>query len=109
MPRWLEQANAARQATPAGMASPQPNTSTAITVQAIGVLAAAAKTETYPTAAPVTGSMPRAGEIAAPVVAPMTNRGVTSPPTNPAPSDSAVNATLAVGIHRDVSWPARAS
>ena len=64
-------------------------------VQASGVLAAPANTATNPSAASIgTGTSSRPASVA-PSVVPMTNRGVTSPPTKPDPNVTAVNASLA--------------
>ena len=54
-----------------------------MTAAAIGVLAAAARTETKPNAAMTPGSSPAAWARATPLVAPMKNSGVTMPPLPP--------------------------
>src|SRR3954463_16142628 len=104
MPRPPEQAYDAKQPIARGIASAVPNSSTPITVQAIGVLVAPANAPTNPTAAPTAGSSPMAGARADPAVAPTTNSGVTSPPTKPVPRHTAVKTILRTGTVHDV-WP----
>lgn len=68
-----------------------PNSSAAITQQAKGVLAAPANTETNPIAARSPTGKGISPASALPNVAPMKNKGVTSPPLKPVPMVTAVN------------------
>merc|ERR1711865_176565 len=63
-------------------------------VHAIGVFAAAENTETRPRAAKSWTSWPKKTPTQLPSAAPMKNRGVTSPPLKPAPSDTVVRNSL---------------
>src|SRR5215213_4507235 len=94
MPRWLEHTYDSTHATATGTIGPLPNSSTAITVQAIGVLVAPANTATKPIAANSGVGACSAQPSVAPSVAPITNSGVTSPPWNPDPSVTAVNSSF---------------
>src|SRR5450432_482122 len=77
-----------------GTIGPAPNSSIPMIVQAIGVLVAPANTATNPIAANSGTGAPTARPNAAPDVAPMTNRGVTSPPWNPDPRVTDVKSSL---------------
>src|SRR5690606_16102188 len=72
----------------------QPNSSIAITVQAIGVLVHPANTETKPAAASRASGRGTNGANALPKVAPIKNKGVTSPPLKPALKVNTVNPIL---------------
>ena len=61
-----------------------------MTAAAMGVLAAAARTETKPNAAITPGSRPAACARATPLVAPMKKSGVTMPPLPPVSRVTAV-------------------
>lgn len=69
----------------------QPKSSMAMILQAIGVFVHPAKTATNPVAASKAKGNGRSSASALPRVAPIKNRGVTSPPLKPALSVMAVN------------------
>src|SRR5262245_3896279 len=94
MPRWLEHTYDTTHAIATGTIGPAPKSSTAITVQAMGVFVAPAKTATKPIAANSGLGACSAQASVEPSVAPMTNSGVTSPPWNPDPSVTAVNSNF---------------
>src|SRR5438093_5022561 len=87
-----------RNAVPAHSAAYTPrsvgSSSIPITAAAIGVLAAAASTETNPKAANTLDGRPAAADSAAPLVAPMKKIGVTMPPLPPVSSVTAVATIL---------------
>ena len=87
--------------------APDPNISTPMIVQASGVFAAPANTATNPSAASRAGGTPSGPASAAPRVAPITNSGVTSPPTNPEPRVTAVNRSLRANAQVGTGAPAR--
>src|SRR4051812_17451679 len=94
MPRCALTVYDATHAIANGTAAAAPNSSTPMTVQAIGVFVAPANTATKPTAANSGTGPSRPRPRVTRRVAPMTNRGVTSPPWNPDPSVTAVNSSL---------------
>ena len=63
---------------------PKPKISQPMNIGASHVFVALPKTAAYPRAAASGKGSPNATEATAPKLAPMLNKGVTSPPTNPA-------------------------
>ena len=76
-----------------------------MSVQAMGVLVAPAKTAMKPRPANKSTGAPNNRASVYPKVAPMKNRGVTSPPLNPIPNVMAVNSSFQHHAHAGILPP----
>ncbi len=88
-----------KHATAKKTAGCEPNNSMPITVHASGVFVAPAKTAMKPSAANKSTGAPSRRASVWPSVAPMKNRGVTSPPLKPLPSVTAVKSSFHHQLH----------